>query len=491
MTVAVLHPLGGSGPKRSPITEERLAGVLADQRAAAVREGTPGAAQRRADLDKLLKAVLANQVAIAEAIAADFGHRSPVETALAEVYTTVDTIRHARRHLGRWMRPRRRPVSLPFLPARAQVVYQPLGVVGIISPWNYPFYLALSPLIGVLAAGNRAMIKPSELVPRTADLIENLIADTFAEDQVAVVTGGVTLGEVMAGLPFDHLLFTGSTRVGRLVMRAAAANLTPLTLELGGKSPVIVAPGFDLERAARSIVAGKLLNAGQTCIAPDYVLTPEGTLDALVAQIKLFVARMYPRLGDNPDYSAIVNERHFARLNGLVEDAVDQGAQVIEINPAGEDLTAGGPGPGLKLAPKLVIEPSDRMQVMQDEIFGPILPIRSYRVLDDALADVAARPRPLALYYFDSDARRIERVLGETVSGGVSINETLLHVAQEALPFGGVGPSGMGRYHGFDGFESFSHKKGVFRQSRLNGTALMHPPYGKLARTMLKTLIGR
>jgi acyl-CoA reductase-like NAD-dependent aldehyde dehydrogenase len=486
MTVAVLHPLGGSGPKRSPITEERLAGVLADQRAAAVREGTPGAAQRRADLDKLLKAVLANQVAIAEAIAADFGHRSPVETALAEVYTTVDTIRHARRHLGRWMRPRRRPVSLPFLPARAQVVYQPLGVVGIISPWNYPFYLALSPLIGVLAAGNRAMIKPSELVPRTADLIENLIADTFAEDQVAVVTG-----EVMAGLPFDHLLFTGSTRVGRLVMRAAAANLTPLTLELGGKSPVIVAPGFDLERAARSIVAGKLLNAGQTCIAPDYVLTPEGTLDALVAQIKLFVARMYPRLGDNPDYSAIVNERHFARLNGLVEDAVDQGAQVIEINPAGEDLTAGGPGPGLKLAPKLVIEPSDRMQVMQDEIFGPILPIRSYRVLDDALADVAARPRPLALYYFDSDARRIERVLGETVSGGVSINETLLHVAQEALPFGGVGPSGMGRYHGFDGFESFSHKKGVFRQSRLNGTALMHPPYGKLARTMLKTLIGR
>ena len=491
MTVAVLHPLGGSGPKRSPITEERLAGVLADQRAAAVREGTPGAAQRRADLDKLLKAVLANQVAIAEAIAADFGHRSPVETALAEVYTTVDTIRHARRHLGRWMRPRRRPVSLPFLPARAQVVYQPLGVVGIISPWNYPFYLALSPLIGVLAAGNRAMIKPSELVPRTADLIENLIADTFAEDQVAVVTGGVTLGEVMAGLPFDHLLFTGSTRVGRLVMQAAAANLTPLTLELGGKSPVIVGPGFDLERAARSIVAGKLLNAGQTCIAPDYVLTPEGTLDALVAQIKLFVARMYPRLGDNPDYSAIVNERHFARLNGLVEDAVDQGAQVIEINPAGEDLTAGGPGPGLKLAPKLVIEPSDRMQVMQDEIFGPILPIRSYRVLDDALADVAARPRPLALYYFDSDARRIERVLGETVSGGVSINETLLHVAQEALPFGGVGPSGMGRYHGFDGFESFSHKKGVFRQSRLNGTALMHPPYGKLARTMLKTLIGR
>jgi acyl-CoA reductase-like NAD-dependent aldehyde dehydrogenase len=491
MTVAVLHPLGGSGPKRSPITEERLAGVLADQRAAAVREGTPGAAPRRADLDKLLQAGLANQVAIAEAIAADFGHRSPVETALAEVYTTVDTIRHARRHLGRWMRPRRRPVSLPFLPARAQVVYQPLGVVGIISPWNYPFYLALSPLIGVLAAGNRAMIKPSELVPRTADLIENLIADTFAEDQVAVVTGGVTLGEVMAGLPFDHLLFTGSTRVGRLVMRAAAANLTPLTLELGGKSPVIVAPGFDLERAARSIVAGKLLNAGQTCIAPDYVLTPEGTLDALVAQIKLFVARMYPRLGDNPDYSAIVNERHFARLNGLVEDAVDQGAQVIEINPAGEDLTAGGPGPGLKLAPKLVIEPSDRMQVMQDEIFGPILPIRSYRVLDDALADVAARPRPLALYYFDSDARRIERVLGETVSGGVSINETLLHVAQEALPFGGVGPSGMGRYHGFDGFESFSHKKGVFRQSRLNGTALMHPPYGKLARTMLKTLIGR
>ena len=482
MTVAVLHPLGGSGPKRSPITEERLAGVLADQRAAAVREGTPGAAQRRADLDKLLKAVLANQVAIAEAIAADFGHRSPVETALAEVYTTVDTIRHARRHLRRWMRPRRRPVGLPFLPARARVVYQPLGVVGIISPWNYPFYLALSPLVGALAAGNRAMIKPSELVPRTAELIQSLIADTFAEEQVAVVTGGVTLGEVMAGLPFDHLLFTGSTRVGRLVMRAAAENLTPVTLELGGKSPAIVSASVPLGDAAERIAFGKCMNAGQTCVAPDYVLVPRERVEDFVGAYREAVQRLYPSLADNPDYTSIINARQLARLQDYLDDARTKDAHVVPLFAEAQQR---------RMPHCLLLNTTDDMRVMQEEIFGPLLPIVPYADLDEALAYINARPRPLALYYFGYDRDEQQRVLQTTHSGGVCLNDSLLHVAQDDLPFGGIGPSGMGHYHGHEGFLTFSKAKGVFIKQRFNAARLIYPPYGKWWQKLIYTLFIR
>jgi coniferyl-aldehyde dehydrogenase len=464
-----------------------LEAVFARHRAAFLAEPAPGLAARRAHLSKLEKAVLANQDAIAEAISADFGHRSRHETLLAEIFVTVEGIRHARRNLRRWMRPRRRGVSWAFLPGRAKVVCQPLGVVGIIAPWNYPFQLAVAPLAEALAAGNRVMIKPSEFAPETANCLARLIAETFDRDHVTVVNGGTEVGAAFTTLPFDHLLFTGSTGIGAKVMAAAAPNLTPVTLELGGKSPAIVAPDYPLGDAATKIMMGKLLNAGQTCIAPDYVLVPEDKLDAFAAAAKAAVAKLYPTLATNPDYTSIINERHYQRLTGLVDEARAGGARIDEINPAAEVLVA----EERKMAPVLVVGAGDETGVMRDEIFGPVLPLVPYRDLDEAIAYVNARPRPLALYHFDHDGGRVDKVLERTTAGGVTVNDTLLHIAQSALPFGGVGPSGMGAYHGREGFETFSHKKAVFRQSRLSGSAMLFPPYGKLAEFMLKLLIRK
>jgi len=348
--------------------------------------------------------------------------------------------------------------------------------------------LALAPLVQVIAAGNRAMVKPSELVPETAALLHDLIAETFPEDQVTVVTGGPEVGEEFSRLPFDHLVFTGSTRVGKVVMRAAAENLVPVTLELGGKSPTIVGKDFNVRTAAERIIAGKLFNAGQTCIAPDYVLVPSGTRDAFVEACKDAVAKMYPTLLENPDYTSVVNDRHFARLTGLVEDAKPRGARVVELNPAGEKLDAASGK--RKLAPTLVLDPNDEMMVMQEEIFGPVLPIVTYQSLDEAIDYVNEHPRPLALYFFSHDKQATDRVLNETISGGVTVNETMLHVAQDDLPFGGIGPSGMGAYHAHEGFASFTKMKPVFRQARMNTTGLLRPPYGKLIDRMLKFLVG-
>jgi len=472
---------------RLPITAERLAALLDDQRAGLRRDGFADARARRDRLSRLLKALIKYEGRIAAAISADFGHRSDFETRLAEIFTSLQTIRHTRRKLAGWMRAKPRGMNTAFRPARAEVHYQPLGVVGIISPWNYPFYLAISPLAGALAAGNRVMIKPSEFTPQTSALLTEMIAETFSPDEVTVIEGGAEVGEAFAGLPFDHLLFTGSTRTGKSVMRAAAENLTPLTLELGGKSPAIIAPKFAMERAVKSIMAGKLLNAGQTCIAPDYVLVPESDLDAFVAHARQVVAAMYPNLAANPDYTAIINARHYGRLQGYLEDAAEQGAQVVRLNPAGESFDAASG----KMPPALVLQATDRMAVMQEEIFGPLLPVLTYRDLGEAIDFVNDRARPLALYYFDNDQTRITRILDETTSGGVAINETLMHVALDDLPFGGVGASGMGRYHGFEGFQTFSNAKGVFRQSRLNGAGLLRPPYGRIARLVLDFISGR
>jgi coniferyl-aldehyde dehydrogenase len=464
-----------------------LASVLAGIRETARAKGVPGYDARIESLEKLERALRKRKDAFAAAIARDFGNRSKHETFVAEIFVLLGEIRHAKEHLRDWMEPEERATGLEFMPATCQVLQQPLGVIGIISPWNYPVSLALGPLVAALAAGNRAMIKPSELVPETAELLRDLVAEVFPPEQVAVITGGADVGEAFSKLPFDHLVFTGSTRVGKIVMRAAAENLVPVTLELGGKSPAIVGTDFNTKVAAERIMAGKTYNAGQTCIAPDYVLVPAGARDAFVEACKAAVAKLFPTLEKNPDYTSVVNDNHYKRLRSYVEDATTRGAKVVELNPAAEALDPAT----RKMAPTLVLDPTDEMPCMQDEIFGPVLPILTYTKLDEALAYVNAHPRPLALYYFGHDRETVDRVLSETISGGVTINETMLHFAQEDLPFGGVGPSGMGAYHAKEGFVAFSKQKPVFRQSRINARGLLLPPYGKLADRLVAFLLGR
>ena len=454
------------------------------QRAAFLRAGAPSLQQRRADLKKLGDAIGRSSDRLAAAISADFGNRSRHETELGEVFPAQAAIRNTLRHLSSWMRPKRVSVGLELAPAAARILYQPVGVVGIISPWNYPFNLAIVPLVAALAAGNRAMLKPSELTPRTSDFLADLLGGLFSADQVATVVGGPEVGQAFARLPFDHLLYTGSTAVGRLVMQAAAENLTPVTLELGGKSPCILGEDAVLSSAVESIVYGKLLNAGQTCIAPDYVMLPEHALDEFVGLATRTVQKFYPTLARNPDYSSIVNERHYRRIAQYVAEAKSSGARVIEINPAQEILTA----ETRKLVPTLVIEPGDDLSVMREEIFGPVLPIKTYRGLDQAIDYVNNHPRPLALYYFGTNTDKRDEVLRRTISGGASVNTTLFHFAAENLPFGGVGASGIGAYHGEFGFQTFSHRRGVFLQSRLNASRFLYPPFGRLTDLMLKIL---
>ena len=458
--------------------------AFAAARNAYERDRMPQASVRRESLTRLENLLTENMAVIEAAISADFGNRSLHETRLLEIFPALSTVRDARRHLKSWMKPKRAWASMWFLPARNEIRPQPLGVIGIIVPWNYPILLAVAPLAGALAAGNRVMIKMSELTPTTSALFAKLIANTFAADQVAVVNGGVEVARDFASLPFDHLLFTGSTSVGKQVMRAAAENLTPVTLELGGKSPAIIGPECNINEAAEKIMFGKCLNAGQTCIAPDYVLLPRAQEQAFALAAQRAVAALYPTLARNADYTAIVNARHFERLKGYLDDAASRGASVLPISPSNESLDGSG-----KMAPTLVANVSNEMRVMQDEIFGPILPLVPYDNLDEAIRFVNARPRPLALYYFGNFDDHIQRVLNETVAGGVTINDTLLHISQESLPFGGVGPSGMGAYHGKHGFETFSKMKPIFHQSPVNGLALFKPPFGKRFDSLIKMLL--
>ena len=447
------------------------------------RDPLPDWATRKRRLESLLALLRGNQSRIADAISADFGHRAAQETQLLELFPSLEAVRHALKHGSSWMRDERRATSLWFLPGSSKVIHQPVGVVGIIAPWNYPVYLSAGPLAAALAAGNRALLKLSELTPRTAELFATLVHSHFAEDEVAVITGDALVAADFSRLPFDHLLFTGSTSVGRHVMRAAADNLTPVTLELGGKSPAIVAPDVDFDHAVQRIVVGKMFNAGQTCIAPDYALVPEDKVEAFVSAAKRWVARLYPDLQNNNDYSSIINARHFDRLNGTIDDARACGASVVPLSDARADPTT------RKLPPLAIIGANDDARIMQDEIFGPLLPVVPYRTLDDAIAYVRERPRPLALYAFARNDRDIDRVLRETHSGGATVNDVILHIAQDDLPFGGVGPSGMGHYHGRDGFLAFSKSKGVFRQSRINGMGLFNPPYGKRFARLIRLLL--
>lgn len=472
------------------LTNDQPAGTdhgatLARQREAFLAVGAPTLDERRRDLTVLRDAVRRDAERLAAVISADFGNRSREETLLAEVFPVLAGLRHTQEHLARWMRPRRVPVGIELRPARARILYQPVGVVGIISPWNYPFQLAIMPLMAALAAGNRVMLKPSELTPRTSEYLAEFLAGLYPPDKVATVIGGPDTGAAFARLPFDHLFYTGSTAVGRLVMQAAADNLTPVTLELGGKSPCILGEDADLQKAAESVAAGKFLNAGQTCIAPDYVLLPQARREEFIDLVGQAVRKFYPTLRSNPDYTAIIDDRHLRRLKGYVDEARAKGARVIELNPAQEPLA----GDDRKLAPTVVVEPDENLSLMKEEIFGPVLPIKSYGQIDEAIAFVNRRPRPLALYYFGAGAAGRDEVLRRTISGGVSVNETLMHILVEGLPFGGVGASGMGAYHGETGFQTFSHRKGVFVQSRYNAAGLLRPPFGWVSRMMLKVLL--
>lgn len=466
----------------SPLTE--IAIRFEAQRQAFAREPDPSLEVRISRLDRLLALTETNEDAIVRAISADFGGRSAQETRLAELFIVRAGIRHARSHLRNWMRNRRIATGLHFRPGYNRLAPQPLGVVGVVSPWNYPFQLSMGPALAALAAGNRVMIKPSELTPSFATLLAELIAGAFDPEELSVLNGGEETGKAFVSLPFDHLFFTGSTAVGRQVAQAAAANLTPVTLELGGKSPAILDASCDQAAAVQRLAYGKLLNAGQTCIAPDYLLVPTGQAESIAMQLATAIARLYPTLAGNPDYTAIISARHRQRLVDMVQETRDLGAHIIEVNPAGEHFD----GRSRKLPPTLVIGAHDTARLMHEEIFGPVLPIVEYDNLDGAIDRVRRSAHPLALYWFGRNAANRDRVLRETFSGGVTVNDCLWHLAQENQPFGGVGPSGMGAYHGEWGFNTFSKHKPVFHQTRWNGTFLFHPPYGKTFDRLLATL---
>ena len=459
-------------------SQQALSSAFRKQKDAAEADPFPAIEARRANLRSLLALTEDHEDAICAAIDADFGGRSSQETRMAELVIVRAGIRHALSHLRAWMRQRRVPTAMPFRPARNRLLPQPLGVVGIVSPWNYPFQLAVAPATAALAAGNRVLVKPSELTPRFSALLAELADRHFPAGQLRVVTGDAELGKAFVAMPFDHLLFTGSTEVGRQVAQAAAANLTPVTLELGGKSPAILDPSCDLDRAVASIAYAKLLNAGQTCIAPDYVMVPAGQGLAIARRLAAAMRKLYPTFAGNPDYTAIISERHLRRLRSLVEEARGRGAVLIEI--ASED------GADRRFAPVLVLGADPDSTLMREEIFGPVLPIVEYDGIDAAIAHVNERDRPLALYWFGRDAARRERILRETVSGGVTVNDCMLHIAQEHQPFGGVGASGMGAYHGEWGFRTFSKEKPVFIQSRLSANGLLQPPYGAGFERVLK-----
>ena len=461
--------------------------VLARQRAAFMAELPVGLAVRKDRLARAAAMIADNAAAFCDALSEDFGHRSREQSMLTDIAASIAPIKHAIKSLDRWTRRDNRAVQFPLglLGARAWVEYQPKGVVGIIAPWNFPVNLVMSPLAGVFAAGNRAMVKTSEFTARTAASFEEVSPKYFAIEELAFFSGGPEVGKAFSELPFDHLIFTGATGIGRHILHAAADNLTPVTLELGGKSPVIIGKDADIARATERVAIGKMLNAGQICLAPDYMLVPEAQEQAVVDGLKAAVSSMYPTLLANPDYTAIINDRHHQRLQDWVADARAKGATVETVNPANEDFAGSN---ARKMPLHIVRNATDDMIVMQEELFGPILPVRRYTNIDSAIAEVNRRDRPLGLYYFGPDESERRTVLDRTISGGVTLDDVVFHVSMEELPFGGIGPSGMGSYHGFDGFKTFSHGKAVFKQAKLDVAKLagLKPPYGKATMASVK-----
>lgn len=466
-----------------------LAAVFDRQRSAFSRCAPLLLEKRHEALSSLLQSIVNHQNELIEAVSADFGYRAAVETRILELFPLLDEIRFIKCNLRGWMRSRNVTANWQFLPSRARIMYQPLGVVGVIGAWNYPILLTLSPLANALAAGNHVIVKPSERAPKTADTVERIVSAAFPEEYVAVITGDKDVASALCRLPFDHLLFTGSASVGKLVMKAAAENLTPVTLELGGKSPALVHESYSMTTSADRICSAKFWNAGQTCIAPDYALVPAHKRDEFVSSCEATVAKRYSQPTYSADYTQMISESAWDRIQALVEDARSKGARVVQATFQNNSTSASRSFP-----PTLIVGANDSMRVMQEEIFGPVLPVVTYASLDEALGFINARPRPLALYYFDNNKSRARKVLNCTTSGGAAINDCIFQFAQHRLPFGGVGPSGMGAYHGFDGFKTFSKKKGIFLQSALAGSLLdkvMKPPYTSRADRAVGLLMGR
>jgi coniferyl-aldehyde dehydrogenase len=455
--------------------------LLTKQKETWLANGIPDRTTRIERMDRLIALLVDNKDEIAATLSQDYGGRS-IEGSLSEVLVVVNTLKYNKIHLREWMEPELH--EAPFPDAIARVEFQPKGVVGVVSPWNFPWALAFSPIASIFAAGNVCMLKPSELAPRTSELMGQLVAQFFHETEITVLQGGPETG---AALPFDHLIYTGGTKIGAAVMEAAAKNLTPVTLELGGKSPVLVGRTADIGDVARRVMKAKTFNAGQICLAPDYVLLPKGSEDAFVAFATKAVHEMYGALKENCDYTSIINERHFNRLRSLTDDAKHKGARVIELNPADEDFASNDLH---RLPPSLILDVNEEMTVMQDEIFGPLLPIKTYHNIEEAITHVRNHPSPLALYYFGNDFAEERLVLDGTTSGGVTINDCLSHGSIDSLPLGGIGPSGMGAYHGKTGFLTFSHARSVYRQSRSSQAEhFLRPPFGSQTRAFLSGAI--
>jgi coniferyl-aldehyde dehydrogenase len=467
-----------------------LKALLDNQRQAQESLGIPSLKLRRDRLDRAIGLLVDYKREITDCLSQDFGQRSPYTSLVTDVFASIAPLKHAKAHVASWMKAESRPVQFPMnlLGGRARIEYVPKGVAGIIAPWNFPVNMVFAPLAGALAAGNRVMIKPSEFTPATSELMQRMFRQAYDENEITVVTGGAAVGEAFSALPFDHLLFTGATSIARHIMRAAAENLVPVTLELGGKSPVILSKSAQMAVSTAKIMTGKTMNAGQICLAPDYVLVPQDNRDAFVAEAQKTIRTMYPTLKDNPDYSSIINQRHFDRLNGLIDDARAKGATIVEINPAHEDFSQ---QMAYKIPPTLVLDPTDDMKIMQDEIFGPLLPVKTYRDVKDAVQYINSKPRPLGLYHFGEDAQEIRTVLDSTISGGVTINDVIMHISVEDLPFGGIGPSGMGSYHGIEGFKTFSHARSIYTSPKIDIGSMLRPPFGKRIDGMMAKMIKR
>ena len=471
--------------------EEEIRRLVELQKKAHIAEG-PMSAERRIDLiDRCIAVLVDNKDAIVEALNADFGNRSPEGSLATDVGGTLAPLKYAKKNVRKWMKASKRHSMFPMglLGASRRVEYQPLGCVGNVVPWNFPFNLCFAPMGSIFAAGNCTIIKPSEYTPNCALLTKELCEKYFDQEDVAVVLGGPETGANFSKMPFDHLLFTGATAIASHVMRAAAENLVPVTLELGGKSPVIVSESANMKKTAARVMMGKTLNAGQICLAPDYVMVPEGEVDSFVSEASSSIETMFPTLKDNEDYTSIVNQRHYDRLQSYLDDAREKGATVVELNPADEDFSQ---QEYHKIPPTIIVEPTEDMKVMQEEIFGPILPVKSYKTVDDAIGYVNDHERPLGLYYFGDDRAEENRVVNSTTSGGVSVNDVITHIMQDDAPFGGVGPSGTGAYHGREGFVNFSHAKTIFRQTSFEFAAgMLRPPYGDKIRKMLNGMIKK
>ena len=459
--------------------------ILELQKNLNIKEGAPDINLRKDRLDRVIAMVSKYDKQIVSAVNQDFGNRDQVMSAATEVASVIGPMEHAKKNLKKWMKTEKRKAAiaplgsaLSLLGAKAEVRYQPKGVVGAISPWNFPMNLALAPLAGIISAGNRVMHKPSELTPATSDLLKQMIEEYFDEGEMAVFVGDAEVGAAFSGLAFDHLIFTGGTSIARHVMKAASENLVPLTLELGGKSPVVVGKNAKIKETAQRVMQGKTMNAGQICLAPDYALVPEEKVEEFVQASVEATSEMYPEMKDNDDFTSIINQRHYDRIQSYLEDAKEKGADVVEINPSNEDFSQ---QPHHKIPPTIVLNPSEDMKIMQEEIFGPVLPVKTYKDVTEPVDYINSKDRPLGLYYFGEDAKEKDYVLENTTSGGVTVNDVISHIQMEDLPFGGVGPSGMGSYHGYDGFKEFSHAKAVYKQTKINLMKLagLVPPYKK------------